>query len=101
MVQEASPKQRLLRLAGVLDKVGLSRSFWLAKVKAGEAPAPVRLFPNVVVWPEGDIDHWIEKRLEEARRVDQCHQSSPAQARSGPRGGRPRKGASVASISNA
>jgi predicted DNA-binding transcriptional regulator AlpA len=101
MVQVATPKQRLLRLAGVLDKVGLSRSFWLAKVKAGEAPAPVRLFPNVVVWPEVEIDDWIEKRLEEARRVDQCHSASPAEAPSGPRGGRPRKGASVTSISNA
>ena len=100
-MQKSNFGHRLLRLAGVLDKVGLSRSFWLSKVKAGEAPAPVRLFPNVVVWPEGEIDDWIEKRLEEARRVDQSHQSAPAEARSGPRGGRPRKGAPAAAIGNA
>lgn len=100
MIQDQS-SVRLLRLAGVLDKVGVSRSYWLAMVKAGEAPAPFKICPKIAVWKEREIDSWIETRLEQARMAgpDLAGPARDGEARS--RGGRPRKGASVASISNA
>jgi prophage regulatory protein len=46
----------LLKLPQVLIKFPVSRSGWLAGVKAGKYPAPVRLSARAVAWRAADID---------------------------------------------
>jgi prophage regulatory protein len=45
----------LLKLPGVLDIFPVSRSAWLAGVKAGRYPAPVRLSTRRVAWRAEEI----------------------------------------------
>lgn len=45
----------LYKLPSVLKAFPVSRSAWLAGVKAGRYPAPVRLSPRSVTWRAEDI----------------------------------------------
>lgn len=54
-----SKPTRLLRQSTVLDRVCLSRTTWYRRIRAGKAPAPVRLGANSVAWLESDIDAFI------------------------------------------
>ena len=45
----------LWRLPKVLSKIPVSRSGWLAGVRAGRYPAPVRLSVRCVAWRAADI----------------------------------------------
>ena len=49
------PNSALWTLPAVLAQVTLSRSHWLAGVKAGRYPAPVRLSARRVAWRAADI----------------------------------------------
>ena len=57
------PHSGLLRLpqivgnpkSGVPPLIPISRSSWLAGVKAGRFPAPVKLGPRITAWREEDI----------------------------------------------
>lgn len=51
--------ERLIRLPEVLDRVGLKKSTWYARLAAGTAPQPVHVGPRVVAWPESSIDEFI------------------------------------------
>ena len=53
-------RDALMRLPAVLEVVPLSRSGWLAGVKAGKFPAPVRLSERVVAWRASDIQALID-----------------------------------------
>lgn len=46
----------LLKLPNVLRIFPVSRSAWLAGVKAGKYPAPVRLSARSVAWRASDLD---------------------------------------------
>lgn len=54
-----TPDDALLRLPQVLEIVALSRSAWLAGVKRGDFPAPVRLTERVVAWRASSIRQLI------------------------------------------
>ncbi|MBR0676655.1 AlpA family phage regulatory protein [Roseomonas alkaliterrae] len=41
---------------------GMSESAWLALVKGGGAPPPVRLTPRIPVWLREDLDAWLDAR---------------------------------------
>ena len=56
---------RLLRLPGVLGRVGLGRSTWYAMIAAGQAPQPCRLGQRLVAWVEPEIDEWVNARIAE------------------------------------
>lgn len=49
----------LLKLPHVLKAFPVSRTAWLAGVKAGRYPAPVRLSARSVAWRAKDIDALI------------------------------------------
>lgn len=51
---------QLWKLPTVLTKYPVSRSAWLAGVKAGKYPAPVRLSTRSVAWRAADITALIE-----------------------------------------
>lgn len=49
----------LLRIADVMEKTTLSRSYIYAKVKRGEFPAPISLGYKCSRWVAGDVDAWL------------------------------------------
>lgn len=63
------PDVRFLRLPEVKDRVGLSRSQIYRLVQAGDFPAPLKLSPQVSVWPDGDITRWQTEALQKAGRT--------------------------------
>ena len=62
----AEIRLRLLRLALVLYKTGLSRSSLYEKIASGDFPKPVRLGTDAksVAWPEHEVDAWIRNLIQ-------------------------------------
>lgn len=56
------PDLRLLRLPETLAVVGLQRTAWLALVKAGRAPQPLKL-GRATAWVSGELQAWIAERI--------------------------------------
>jgi prophage regulatory protein len=53
----------LLRLAGVLRLVPVSKSSWWAGVKSGRYPRPVRIGPRTTAWRARDIRELVENGI--------------------------------------
>ena len=53
-----APKDRLLRIAEVLRRIGMRRSWTYREIAAGRFPRPHRL-GGASCWLEADIDTWI------------------------------------------
>lgn len=53
---------RVLRMRGVVRRVGLSRSTVDRLVRGGKFPRPIRLTPWAVGWRVEDIDRWVAER---------------------------------------
>jgi prophage regulatory protein len=51
---------KFLRLKQVLQMIPVGRSCWLAGVKSGRYPQPVKLSEKVVAWRVEDIDAYIQ-----------------------------------------
>lgn len=49
------PSEGLVRLPQILSVFPISRASWLAGVKSGRFPQPVRLGPRTVAWKVEDI----------------------------------------------
>ncbi len=62
-----SIKERILRLADVKARTGISRSTIYSHIKAGHFPKHIALGPRCVGWLESDIDSWIQTRIEKSR----------------------------------
>lgn len=61
----AAPRpRRILRLATVKERVGLSKSVIYERIRFGRFPKPVPL-GGVVGWLESEIDEWIDARVGE------------------------------------
>lgn len=56
-------KERLMRLAEVIERTGLSRSMIYLSIRNGDFPPNVRLGPRCVGWIESEIDAWIQGRI--------------------------------------
>lgn len=55
IVENEHQGPNLLKLPGVLERFPVSRSAWLAGVKSGRYPSPVRLSARSVAWRAEDI----------------------------------------------
>lgn len=66
---EGTTYARLLRIKEVTHKTGLSRSKIYELIGSGTFPAPVKFGERVSLWPEGDVNHWIEKLIQKNRGV--------------------------------
>jgi prophage regulatory protein len=53
---------KVLRLAAVLEAVGMKKSTVYKWVREGTFPAPVRLGVQSVGWREVDIEAWLASR---------------------------------------
>lgn len=62
----AAPADQLLRLPTVLATVGLGRTAWLEMVKAGRAPAPIKI-GRATAWPASEVHAWIAERIRQSR----------------------------------
>ena len=49
----------LIRVPAITERMGISRSYWWAAVKAGKAPAGIKLSSRVTVWRKSEIDSFI------------------------------------------
>jgi prophage regulatory protein len=58
----------LLRLPGVKEMTGLSRSTIYSWITAGRFPAPVKLGPRSVAWVKEEIEAWVNARITESRK---------------------------------
>jgi prophage regulatory protein len=58
-----NPTSGLLRLRAILSLIPVSRSTWLAGVKSGRFPAPVKLGPRIVAWKSTAIQTLIDDGL--------------------------------------
>ena len=58
---------KLLRIAAVADRVGLSRSTIYALTKLGQFPARIRVSANVVAWVAHEVEAWIAERIASQR----------------------------------
>lgn len=59
---------RLVRLPTVLETVQTGRTMWLDLVKAGKAPAPVKI-GRATFWQMSALQAWIADRVHESRGV--------------------------------
>lgn len=50
---------RILRLRGVLERTGLSRSTLYRNVRSGTFPKPLRISTRCTGWRECDVEMWL------------------------------------------
>ena len=55
---------RLVRLAGVFDRIPVSKSTWWQGVKSGKFPKPVKLGARLTCWRESDILDLVEREVD-------------------------------------
>jgi prophage regulatory protein len=58
---------RILRMAGVISRTGLSRSTIYLLIGQGGFPAPIKLGKRAVGWTSVSIDQWIEQCVENSK----------------------------------
>ncbi len=59
---DAAPLPRLIRPSRVLDLLGVSKPTLHRWRRSGAFPAPVRIGPNCIGWPEDVVRQWIAGR---------------------------------------
>ena len=69
---------KYLRLAAVIDRVGLSPMTIWRHEKAGVFPRRVKLSLNTVAWVEEEIEAWCEARLRERNDRESSSEGKPA-----------------------
>ena len=60
------PMDSLMRLPAVLQTVQGGRTWWLELVKAGKAPASVKI-GRATFWQASELQNWIADRVRESR----------------------------------
>ena len=61
MVVESN--SRILRLASVLERTGLTRSTLYRKIELGTFPRQIRISERCVGWRESEIDGWLRNPI--------------------------------------
>lgn len=69
---------RLLKLLGVLDATGLSKTGLYKHIRAGEFPAPVQLSARSVAWRSDEVERWVESRPKAAADTAAARGKRPA-----------------------
>ncbi len=54
-----SNQDSLLRVPNIIERMGVSRSYWWQGVKDGKFPQGIKLSARVTVWRASDIDALI------------------------------------------
>ena len=61
-LESSGTPSRMLRLAAVRAKTGLSTTTIWRLRRRGEFPNPIQLSPGCVAWREADLEAWIASR---------------------------------------
>lgn len=61
---------QLLRLPGVVERTGYSRSQIYALIQRNAFPAPIKLGARASAWIADEVDSWIRSRIAESRAVN-------------------------------
>lgn len=70
----AHGSERILRLKGVLERTGLSRSTLYRKVQARTFPKPLKISERCIGWRESDVESWLRSlALHAGERDESCH----------------------------
>ena len=56
-----TPHDSLLRVHNIIERMGVSRSYWWKGVKDGRFPQGIKLSARVTVWRASDIDALIAR----------------------------------------
>lgn len=56
---------KLLRLPAVLERLGCEKTLLYELIKAGEFPRPLKLGAKVSVWPDAEVQEFIDTRRAE------------------------------------
>ncbi len=62
---------KILRMAEVTDRVGLSRASIYRRITSGIFPPSISLGLRAVGWLESEIDAWLTVRMQQARGTSQ------------------------------
>ena len=63
-------KRKILRRREVEARTGFARSTIYLKVSQGEFPKPIKLGARAVGWIEGEIEDWIDEKIDQSRRLN-------------------------------
>jgi len=66
-LENKNNKERILRLADVKSRTGLSRSTIYLSISKGIFPKHISLGERCVGWLESEIDTWIATRIQRSR----------------------------------
>jgi prophage regulatory protein len=55
--------KKLIRLPGVKELTGLSRSSVYAKIADGSYPRSISIGERAVAWIEDEVQNWIERQI--------------------------------------
>jgi prophage regulatory protein len=58
---------KIIRIATVLERTGLSKPFIYQMIRRGEFPASIRLAPRYAGWVEQEVNDWLNRRIAAAR----------------------------------
>ena len=61
---------RLLRMAEVEQRIGLSGSTIYLKIAAGTFPKPIKISVQAVRWRESEVNQWVADRAAEMQKPD-------------------------------
>ena len=67
IVKEVEVPIRIIRMADVQARTGLSRSTIYVRVADGSFPQPIRLGARAVGWIESEVDAWIREQIAASR----------------------------------
>ncbi|WP_031599525.1 AlpA family transcriptional regulator [Ferrovum myxofaciens] len=65
----SQPHPRILRLPQVMDRTALSRSTIYQYMSEGEFPESVGLGSRAVGWVEGEINDWLQTKIQQREEV--------------------------------
>jgi prophage regulatory protein len=60
---------RLIRIREVVKLCSLSRASIYNAIKLGTFPAPIKTGPRASAWVKQEVEHWIELRIAQSRRL--------------------------------
>jgi prophage regulatory protein len=55
--------EKLIRIAAVAEMIGATPDGVRKWVKEGKFPAPVKVGPNFIAWPESVVQKWISDKV--------------------------------------
>ena len=67
IVKEVEVPIRIIRMADVQARTGLSRSTIYQWVSDGSFPQPIRLGARAIGWIESEVDAWIREQIAASR----------------------------------